>query len=158
MQNLVSADFEEIFKILNEFGIKYLVVGAFAVINYTEPRYTKDLDILILPDINDHQRVYQALKKFGAPLQGINPEDFKNPELVYQIGVEPFRIDILTQIDGVKLPEVWDRKSEALYGDTLIHVLSFEDIVSAKRASARPKDLLDIDTLYYHQKIRSKKK
>ncbi|MCM8801365.1 MAG: hypothetical protein NC912_05100 [Candidatus Omnitrophica bacterium] len=92
---LVPSDYKELLRLLNRHKVRYLIVGAYAVIYYTEPRYTKDIDIWVEPDIKNAKKVYQVLKRFGAPLKGINVEDFTKRNLVYQIGVAPVRVDIM---------------------------------------------------------------
>ena len=98
---MVSRDYEELFKALNAYKIKYLVVGAHAVIFYTEPRFTKDLDIWIPADLNRPEQVYKALREFGAPLRQISVQDFADKKMILQIGVAPIRVDILMNIEGI---------------------------------------------------------
>ena len=94
-----SLHFKELLKSFNEHQVKYLIVGAYAVMKYTEPRYTKDLDIWVEPTDENSSRVYRALAEFGAPMSGVTPQDFTKVDLVFQIGIAPHRIDILM---GVK--------------------------------------------------------
>src|SRR3990167_4611618 len=125
----LNSDYEDLFKTLNKHQIKYLIVGAYAVIYYTEPRYTKDIDVWIFADLNDSQKVYDALKEFGAPLIDIHPEDFKNKKLIYQIGTAPVRIDILTDLSGVHFETAWKNRKEILYGETPVYMTSVEDLI-----------------------------
>src|SRR6059036_3303708 len=97
----ISSDFSELLKIFNEGGVRYLVVGGHAVMRYTEPRYTKDLDLWVDPTYKNAQRVYRALRRFGAPLTGIKVEHFTHKDLVFQIGVAPVRVDILMDASGL---------------------------------------------------------
>jgi len=99
----IPSDYKELLKILNRHRVRYLIVGAYAVIHYTEPRYTKDLDIWVEPEIKNAKRVYEALKEFGAPLKDISVADFANKNLVYQIGVEPVRVDIINLQSSLRL-------------------------------------------------------
>jgi len=110
----VSSDYRDLFKILNRYRVKYLVVGAYAVAYYTEPRFTKDLDIWVKPDMKNAQRVYQALKKFGAPLKNISVQDFTNKKLIYQIGVAPVRVDIIMGIPGINFDRAWLNREKNL--------------------------------------------
>ena len=98
--------YKELLQLLNEFEVDYLIVGGFAVMKYGEPRYTKDLDVWVHNSLQNSVRVVEALKKFGAPLEhdGITAETFSAKQVVYQIGVAPVRIDILTEISGVSSP------------------------------------------------------
>ena len=142
-----NPDFKDLFSILNEERVEYLVVGAHAVIHYTEPRYTKDLDLWINPTPDNAERAMFALRRFGAPLANIVPADFQNPELVYQIGVAPNRIDVLMGIAGVDFPSAWAQRVTTTYDGIPIHVLSLAILRKAKLASGRPQDLLDLKRL-----------
>jgi len=143
----INQDFKDLFRILNEFGIRYLVVGAYALIYYTEPRFTKDLDIWIEPSPDNAKKVWQALVKYGAPMIDISPEDFCNPEIVYQIGVEPNRIDVMMDIAGVGFVDAWVNRVESTYGDEQIHLISLDDLIRAKRKAGRLQDRLDLELL-----------
>jgi hypothetical protein len=91
----MNSDFKELLKIFGREKVRYLIIGGYAVAKHSEPRYTKDLDIWISNSRENAERVYQALKEFGAPLANITVKDFTMPTLVFQIGIEPSRIDIL---------------------------------------------------------------
>ena len=144
---MISSDYEDLFSTLNAHKIKYLVVGAHAVMFYTQPRYTKDLDVWIPAVLNDPQRVYEALKAFGVPLRGIAPEDFQNPELFLQIGVAPVRIDILVNLEGVAVQEAWTHRRRSRYGKTPINLLGLAELIKAKKTTGRPQDQLDLAKL-----------
>ncbi len=90
----MNSDFEELLSLFNANDVKYLVVGGYAVMLYTEPRYTKDLDIWIEPSEDNAARVFRALSKFGAPLSGLTPSDFAHEGCFYQVGIPPVRVDI----------------------------------------------------------------
>ena len=143
----VNRDFRDLLKELNDGGVDYLVVGAYAVIIHSQPRYTKDIDIWVRPTAANAERVFRALHVFGAPLQGITPADFTDPEVIYYMGVQPNRVDILNNIEGLDFDSAWANRAERTYGDVPIHVLGKADLIRAKRASGRPQDLLDVDTL-----------
>jgi len=96
-----NPDFKDLFKLFNDEGVEYLVAGAHAVMVFTEPRYTKDLDVWVRATPENAARVFRALRRFGAPLRDITARDFIKTDLVYQIGVAPNRIDILMGIAGV---------------------------------------------------------
>ena len=151
----VSSDYESLFKTLNKFRIKYLLIGGYAVIYHTEPRYTKDIDIWISPDSNDVERVYEALSAFGAPLKSMSPEDFKDKKMIFQMGVAPVRIDILVDIPGVKFEKAWKNRKRAKYGNTYINVLGIHDLITSKKRVSRPQDEIDVHRL--SQEIRKKR-
>ena len=142
-----SSDYEDLFSALNAYKIKYLVVGAHAVMFYTEPRFTKDLDVWIPAALNDPHRVYDALKAFGAPLKRLSPEDFQDPTVFLQIGVAPVRVDILSNLSGVSAETAWKHRRRSRYGKAAIHVLGFEELIKAKQAAGRPQDKLDLAKL-----------
>lgn len=143
----LSSDFEDLFRVFNARRIKYLVVGAHAVMYYTEPRFTKDMDIWVPPDLNDEDRVFQALREFGAPLTGVAPRDFADHGTIFQIGVPPVRIDIMMRIAGVDPVAAWKNRTASRYGRVRINVLGLRHLVRAKRESGRPQDKLDLTRL-----------
>ena len=143
----VYSDYEELFKILNGYRIKYLLVGAYAVMYYARPRFTKDIDLWVIPAFNDVHKIYEALKKFGAPLKGIKPEDFNNKGMILQIGVAPVRIDILLSIPGVSSKLAWRHKKRILYGKTRVYVLGEKELIKSKTTAGRPQDKLDLENL-----------
>jgi len=114
----LSSDYRELFKTLNRHKVRYLVIGAYAVIYYTEPRYTKDLDIWVSPDKDNSKRVYDALKDFGAPLEahGITKEFFTQKNMVYQLGVAPVRVDILMDVEGQNFDDCWKKRKIDKWG------------------------------------------
>lgn len=136
----VCPDYEDLFKTLNAYKIRYLVVGAHAVIYYSQPRYTKDTDIWIIPDLNDADAICSAVADFGAPMRGLTAKDFSNRRLILQIGVEPVRIDILMNVDGISFARAWRTRKRILYGATPIHILGYEALIRTKRRAGRPQE------------------
>jgi len=143
----VNPDFKDLFAAFNAVEVRYLVVGAHAVTFHSRPRFTKDLDIWVDPDPQNAARVYRALAAFGAPLEGVSESDFADPDLVFQIGVAPNRIDIVMGIEAVAFPDAWSRRIEAQYGPCPIHVISRQDLIANKRALGRPRDRQDLRAL-----------
>jgi len=143
----VNPDFRDLFSAFNDAGAEYLLVGAHAVAIYAQPRYSKDMDVWVRPTRENAERVFQALARFGAPLEGVTPEDFADPEMIYQIGVAPNRIDVIMAIAGVDFERAWTGRVEKTYGGVPIHVIGKADLVRAKKASGRPQDLLDVEAL-----------
>jgi hypothetical protein len=146
---MLQKDLKELLLAFNEHGVEYLVVGGYAVGVYSEPRATKDLDIFIRPDVQNTEAVFRALQAYGAPLDGLSPADFRNePGAVFQIGVPPFRIDILQSIDGVAFDEAWKARVEALVeGEIPAHIISKEHLILNKLMSGRPQDLADVNAI-----------
>jgi len=143
----IKSDYEEILRIFNEYKVKYLIVGAYAVIYYTEPRYTKDIDIWVKPDKKNAVKVYQALKEFGAPLTKVSVEDFTNKDLIYQIGVAPVRVDIIMSLPEIDFDTAWKRRKRIRYGNILVNILNRNDLIKVKSKLKRPNDILDLEKL-----------
>lgn len=142
-----NRDFSELLSGFNVAGVRYLVVGAHALAFHDEPRFTKDLDIWVESGVENATRVWGALHRFGAPLKGINKDDFSTEGIVYQMGVPPNRIDVLTGISGVRFEAAWKRRVKTSFGGVPIHILGRSDLIRNKRASGRPQDLLDVQSL-----------
>jgi hypothetical protein len=142
-----SGDFKELLSLFNEEGVRYLIVGAFALAFFGRPRYTKDLDVWVDPAGDNSARVFRALAKFGAPLDNVSAEDFGDEDTIFRIGVEPVRIDILAGISGVAFDGACLRRTPADYAGIAVGVISRDDYVANKRASGRPHDLRDIESL-----------
>lgn len=143
----VNADFSDLLNLFKANNVKYLVIGGYAVIQYTEPRFTKDLDLWISTHPDNAEAVFNALKEFGAPLEGLSPKDFSEEGYFYQMGVPPVRVDILMGIPGVQFDDAWERRVEVQFDDVSVTMISREDLILAKRAAGRPQDLLDADSL-----------
>jgi len=155
---LIPSDYKELLSALNKRGAKYLIVGAYAVIYYTEPRYTKDLDIWVGPEIENATKVYGALKQFGAPLRGLTPADFTKPSLVYQIGVDPVRVDILMGIPGLDFNTAWQRRKRVVFEGVDGSVIGIEELMRSKKKANRPMDLVDIGNLSTRLKSSKRRK
>jgi hypothetical protein len=136
----ISSDYKDLLRSLNAAGVRYLVVGGYAVMIYTEPSFTKDLDIWTDPTIENAQALFIALSGFGAPLKGISPRDFTEPEIFYQMGVEPVRVDVLTSLPGLKFGEAWDRKQTVDFDGEQAFVVGREDLLLSKKLTGRPRD------------------
>jgi hypothetical protein len=147
-----NSDFKELLSLLNEAQVRYLVVGGYAVIEHTEPRYTKDLDIWVSPDRENAARVHAALKKFGAPLTDISVDDFTNPEIVYHMGRPPARVDVLMGLKGLDFEASWNGRIVSAYGDVPTQFLSPDDLIVNKRLVGRLQDLMDVESLLLAQK------
>lgn len=154
----VCRDYEDLFKVLNTYRIKYLLVGGQAVIFYSRPRYTKDMDVWIPSDLNKPQTVYAALKEFGAPMTDITLQDFEDPKMILQIGVPPVRIDIMMSVPGLSSKVAWENKEKTFYGKTPIYLVGFNELIKEKKTADRPQDKLDVETLLLAKKMNRKKK
>ncbi len=152
----MNSDFKELLKLFNDAKVKYLIIGGYAVAKHSEPRYTKDLDIWIGNERENAERVFRALKNFGAPLANITVEDFTVPTLVFQLGIEPSRIDILMGLKDLDFDACWERKAATTIGDTEIYFISIDDLILNKQLTGRPQDLADVEKLQLKKKEQSK--
>ena len=143
----INSDFKDLLRSLNAAGIRYLIVGGYAVMVHTEPRYTKDLDIWIERDEQNARALLRVLAEFGAPIGDVKPADLTEPEVFFQIGIEPVRIDILTSVAGLVFEAAWNRRIEVDFGGETAPVLCREDILAAKMAAGRPVDEEDARNL-----------
>jgi hypothetical protein len=145
----INSDFKDLLRSLNVAGIRYLIVGGYAVMVHTEPRYTKDLDIWIDRDEQNARALLGALAEFGAPIGEVKPADLTEPEVFFQIGIEPVRIDILTSVAGLVFEAAWNRRIEVDFGGETAPVLCRQDILAAKMAAGRPMDVEDARNLQH---------
>jgi Nucleotidyl transferase of unknown function (DUF2204) len=143
----LNSDYVDILRCFVEEKVQFLVVGGYAVMKHSEPYTTKDLDLWIAPHRINAERAYRSLARFGAPLGDVTVDDLLNPDLVYQLGIEPVRVDIMSFVSGLEFEPAWNRRDKMMYGDLEVPVLSIEDISCAKKASGRPKDLLQATEL-----------
>jgi hypothetical protein len=143
----LNSDWTELLRALNAAGARYLIVGAHAVMFYTRPRGTTDLDIWVARDAENAKRVHAALRAFEAPTDDLSIDDLQADDVIFQFGREPNRIDILTDIDGVEFEAAWPRRVSANYGPERAWFISKQDLLANKRAAGRDRDLLDVKTL-----------
>jgi hypothetical protein len=142
-----NRDFKDLFFELSNAGADFLVVGGHAVMFYTVPRFTKDLDIWVRPTATNAQRVYSALLRFGAPMADLGVADLAVPGTIFQIGVAPNRVDILTSIDAVEFDDAWARRTPSTYDGVPIAMIGLDDLMTNKRAVGRDQDLVDAKLL-----------
>ena len=143
----MNRDFAEMLAALSGAGADYLIVGAHAVAAHGQPRATGDLDLWVRPTPDNAARVWQALVAFQAPLHDLTVEDLATPDVVFQIGIPPCRIDILTAITGVQFEESWPRRVALTVEGVELPFIGRKDLLANKRAAGRPKDLGDIAAL-----------
>jgi hypothetical protein len=153
-----NRDFSDLLRAFAESGVRYLIVGAHAVAFYTEPRFTKDLDVWVDPTPENARKVWKALAAFGAPLDKLSIQDLCNPEMVFQIGVAPNRIDVMIGIEGLTFDAAWKGRRESSYLGVPAHYIGIEDLIRAKRAAGRPQDKLDVQRLLAKKRLRPKRR
>jgi hypothetical protein len=143
----MNPDFRDLIAEFNAKGVEYLIVGSHALAAHGHVRATKALDIWVRPDPENARRVLAALAAFGAPLHDLTEADLASPGIVFQIGVAPVRIDIITQIDGVDFSAAWKDRISVGFGGEPVAVLSRQHLIANKRATGRLQDLADIERL-----------
>ncbi len=148
-QTALNQDFLDMFRALNDAEVEYLVVGAHAMAVHGVPRATGDIDIWVSPTRENAGRILHALNAFGAPVaaHGISLDDLQLPDMVYQIGLPPRRIDLMTGISGVSFAEAWPSRVEVEIESLSIPFIGRRELIQNKRVSGRPKDLVDLEIL-----------
>ena len=143
----MNQDFVEMLAALSEAGADFLIVGAHAIAAYAEPRATGDLDIWVRPSPENAARVWAALVAFGAPLGEITEADLSTRDVVFQIGIVPNRIDILTSIEAVDFEEAWVNRTPLRLMGVDVHLIGRVELIHNKRALGRARDLADVEAL-----------
>jgi len=144
---MLNEDYKEMLQLLLEEQVDFMIVGAYALGAHGYPRATGDIDIWVKPNNINSKKLYKALARFGAPLGQIQIDEFSTEGIIFQIGVIPRRIDIITKIDGVTYEEANEDKIIVEIEDLKIPVISLEKFIRNKMATGREKDELDIKTL-----------
>jgi hypothetical protein len=144
---LLNPDFAEMLSELSAEGVQFLLVGAYALAAHGLPRATGDIDIWVRPSEDNGVRVLRALQRFGAPLFDLTADDLARPGTVFQMGLPPRRIDILTAIDGVEFDDAWTGRLTTQVDGIEVSVIGRDDLMRNKRAAGRPKDLVDVEIL-----------
>ena len=144
---MLNKDFSDMLSLLGTVKADFLIVGAYALAAHGLPRATGDLDIWVRPTEENSRKVWEALCTFGAPRSRISSGDFAAPDVVFQIGLAPRRIDILTSISGVTFDDAWQARQKVVIDNMEIGILSRSHLIQNKRACGRPKDLADLDWL-----------
>lgn len=144
---MLNPDFHDILREFNAAEVEFLLVGAYALAVHGLPRATGDIDLWVACSPVNASRIMTALTRFGAPFLDIGLDDFTTPDIVYQIGISPRRIDILTSIDGLSFDEAWPERLEVPIEGLTVPVLSRRHLLVNKRAAGRPKDRADADWL-----------
>jgi hypothetical protein len=144
---LLNPDFLDILSIFLEESVEFLVIGAYAVAAHGLPRATKDIDLWVACSAQNAAHIVTALQRFGVPLSSIGEPDFLRPGITFQIGVAPRRIDIVTEIAGIRFEEAYPNRVFANIEGISVPVIGRADLVINKKAAARPQDLVDVKWL-----------
>jgi hypothetical protein len=143
----VNPDFVALLRELCAAEARFMVVGGYAVSFHSRPRATGDIDVWVEPTAANATRVFRALRAFGAPLQDLAEADLRQPDVVYQIGVPPRRIDLLTSLTGLSFDEAWVSRTSGLLGNLEVPFIGRESLIRNKRALGRARDLADLESL-----------
>jgi len=144
---LISSDYRDILSAFAAQGVEYLLVGAHAMAAHGVPRATGDIDLWVKCESINAEKVYRALADFGTPMDELDKKDFEIPDFVFQIGVAPNRIDILTTIDGVLFDDAYQARESITIDALTIPVISRHHLIENKKTVGRPQDLVDIQLL-----------
>jgi len=144
---LLNPDFRDMLSAFIDAGVEFLVVGGYALAAHRLPRATKDLDLWVRPSAENAQRVLQALDVFGAPRHQLTVADIETEGTIYQVGVPPNRVDIITLVEGIQFTEAWQDRAEVEIDGLVVPVIGRAHLIINKRTVGRPQDLLDADLL-----------
>ncbi len=154
----INSDYSDLLRLFEDSGVRYLIAGSYAVMKYTEPIWSKDIDIWIDPTPENATKVLQALRVFGAPTSDVAIADLTDPTSIFQIGAEGNRIDIMTAVPGLEFKDAWEHRESFLLEDRGFPVLSVQDTIKAAEAANRPKDRARIRALKKAIQIRARLK
>jgi len=144
---MLNEDYRDILLALSDEKVKFLLVGAYAMAAHGYPRATMDIDIWVMPTQQNAVAVQEALRRFGAPLDNLTLEDLQKDGTIFQIGVAPRRIDIITSASGLQFRETYDRSLLVNLEGIEVHIPAIDDLIRNKRASGRSKDIADAEAL-----------
>jgi hypothetical protein len=144
---MLNEDYREMLQILADEKVRFLLIGAYALAAHGYPRATMDIDIWVKPEPDNADAVLRALRRFGAPLNNLTKADLEQEGTVFQIGVAPRRIDIITAVSGLQFDEAFSNASPVDVEGIQVYIPSVADLIRNKRASGRTKDLADAEAL-----------
>jgi hypothetical protein len=144
---MLNEDYKDMLHALSEEKVRFLLIGAYAMAAHGYPRATMDIDIWVLPSPKNAEAVLRALRRFGAPLHNLTLEDLNDEGTIFQIGVAPRRIDIITAAAGLRFEETYERSMTVSIEGIEVRIPSVEDLIRNKRATGRTKDLADVEAL-----------
>jgi predicted nucleotidyltransferase len=151
----MNSDFRDLLRLLAEHEVRYLIVGGYAAMRYSQPRLTKDLDIWIDPSTGNSERLMRVFSSFGMPLVDVTPEDFSRKGLQYMVGRSPVLFDFLTSLPGLDFPACWDARATDNEEGFPIHYLGLDDLITAKKTAGRRQDLMDLEEIERARKARN---
>ena len=143
----MNSDFKELLQVFNDQNVKYLIVGGYAAIHYSQPRYTKDLDLWIEPTMDNARRIAKAFHIFGLPIEGFTIEDMADTGFQFFVGCPPCAFDFLTAILGLEFQPAWENRVASDEDGVPVWYVGKEDLIIAKKAVSRDQDLTDIEEI-----------
>lgn len=143
----MNQDFVDLLRAFAAADVRFLIVGAYALALHGRPRATGDLDVWVEASADNGARIVRALAEFGAPLDDVSEADFAREGIVYQIGLPPGRIDILTQLTGLAFADAWTSRVRGPFGEVDVDYIGLDAFIRNKKATGRAKDLGDIEGL-----------
>lgn len=140
-------DYEEFFALLNKHRVRYCIIGSYAVAFYSNPRYTKDVDLLVEPTRQNAERLLRVLKEFGFGSLNLSERDFANKGQIIQLGYEPVRIDLITSLSGLPFGQIWKNRKRGPYGRQKVNFIDLNSLIRSKKLSGRAQDIADLEIL-----------
>ncbi len=144
---MLNEDYKDILHALSEEKVRFILVGAYALAAHGYPRATMDIDIWVMPSPENADAVLRALSRFGAPLRNLTREDLLKDGTIFQIGVAPRRIDIITTASGLQFEPAYRTSISVNIEGIEIRIPSIDDLILNKRATGRTRDLADAEAL-----------
>lgn len=145
----LNEDFRDLLALFAEAGVEFVIVGAYALAFHGAPRASGDIDLFVRPTPDNARRIVAALARFGAPLDaaGVTAADFARPGTMYQIGLPPRRIDVLTEVSGLTFDEAWASRVAVDMDGRTVHFIGRDAFLKNKEAAGRPQDIADVARL-----------
>lgn len=143
----MNQDFLDLLRAFTDRNVRFLIVGAYTLGVHGRPRATGDLDVWVDPTPENARNIMLALEQFGAPPGQVTADDFSRPGVVFQMGLPPVRIDVMTELTGLTFDEAWPTRTRAEFGPVTADVLGRDAFIKNKRATGRLKDLGDLESL-----------
>lgn len=141
----LAADFSDFLKLCPQNNVSFLIIGGYAVIHHSRPRYTGNLDLWIDASSENAERVISTLLDFGFPQDAVSIEMITEKKKIIRMGFEPMRLELFTSIPGLEFSDCYDRRELVKIGRMMVPFISLEDLKINKRACGRPKDLQDLE-------------
>jgi hypothetical protein len=151
-------DWSEFLRLLISHRVRFVLIGGHAVAAHGEPRLTEDLDVLVAATLPNARRLRKAISEFGFGASTPSAEQLARLGTIWMLGRKPWRIDILTQIDGVTFREAWRGRVDVAFQPASLPVIGLTELLRNKRAAGRPKDLGDVTSLEGRRRVRSGKR